>query len=380
MPKNYQPLALALRQGHIDLQTCHATVYCAIDKQMKNLLPGINIAALLAGRKKWAVIAVALFVAVIIARIGFFVGLPHGAGQVVNIVDFAKGSSLRKLADELEKGGVLGSSRLFVLYARSKGVTDRVKAGTYQFSDGETPAEILRKLVAGEVYEKRFSVPEGYSIYQIAELLEGKQLFGKEAFLKECRNQDLLKELGIHAKSVEGYLFPSTYNLLNVETPAAFIKLMAEQFSKVYNERFAGLESRSGLSRSQIITLASMVEKEAVVPEEKPLIASVFFNRLKKGMPLQSDPTAVYGIRTFGGNVSKSDVQRKTDYNTYLIRGLPPGPIGNPATGAIEAVFSPAVTGYYYFVARKDGTHCFSATLGEHNRAVNFYLKGKGSR
>jgi len=338
------------------------------------------MASLLTGRKKWLCIGVALLVAVAIARFAFFVGLPHGEGQVVKTVDFAKGSSLRKFADDLAAQGVIGSAGQFQLYARLRGVSSKVQAGTYQFNDGMTPAEILRKLVAGEVYEKRFSLPEGYSIYQVAEMLESRGFFKSGDFLRACRDTELLREFGIAGESAEGYLYPGTYNLLKVEDAAGLVKLMAGQFARVYQERFAVLEKNSRLTRRQIITLASMVEKEAVVPEEKPLIASVFFNRLKKGMPLQSDPTAVYGIRAFGGRVSGSDVRRNTAYNTYLISGLPPGPIGNPSDGAIEAVLRPAVTGYYYFVAKNDGTHHFSATLDEHNRAVNLHLKGKGSR
>jgi UPF0755 protein len=347
---------------------------------MKDLLPGVRFAKLLTGRKKWAVIAAALFVAVTIARFAFFVGVPHGDGQTVRLVDFAKGSSLRKLADELESQGVIGSARLLQLYARLHGVSNKVQAGTYQFSDAMTPAEILRKLVGGEVYEKRFSLPEGYSIYQVAEMLESRGFFKSDDFLRACRNTTLLRELGIKAESVEGHLYPGTYNLLKVEDAAGLVKMMAEQFAKVYRERFAALENSSRLTRQQILTLASIVEKEAVAPAEKPLIASVFFNRLQKGMPLQSDPTALYGVRTFGGKVSGSDVRRNTAYNTYLIKGLPPGPIGNPGEGAIAAVLTPAASGYYYFVARNDGTHQFSVTLDEHNRAVNLYLKGKGSR
>jgi UPF0755 protein len=234
--------------------------------------------------------------------------------------------------------------------------------------------------VAGEVYEKKFALPEGYSIYQAAELLAAKKFFPKDDFLLACRDAKLLRELGIKGESVEGYLYPGTYNLLKVEDAAALVRLMAGQFDKVYTERFAALEKGSRLTRRQIVTLASIVEKEAVVPEERPLIASVFLNRLKKGMPLQSDPTAVYGVRAFGGRVTGNDVRRNTAYNTYQISGLPPGPIGNPGEGAIAAVLKPAVTGYYYFVARKDGTHQFSATLDEHNRAVKQYLKGQGSR
>jgi UPF0755 protein len=309
-------------------------------------------------------------------RFAYFLLAPPGEGKTVKLVDFAKGASLRRLADDLEKGGVLGSARLFVLYARLRGAASKVQAGSYQFSDALRPGDILRMLVTGEVYEKRFAAPEGYSMYQLAELLEGRGFFPKEDFLRQCTNPALLRELGIKGKSAEGFLFPSTYNLARIEDPAALVRTMAEQFHKVYTERFAPLERGSGLSRQQLVTLASMVEKEAIVPAERPIIASVFHNRLRKGMPLQSDPTAVYGVRAFAGKVSKQDIQRNSPYNTYLIRGLPPGPIGNPGSGAIEAVLQPARTSYYYFVAKNDGTHHFSATLDEHNRAVRIYLKG----
>jgi UPF0755 protein len=232
-------------------------------------------------------------------------------------------------------------------------------------------------LVGGDVFERRFTLPEGYSIFQAAELLEQKGFFARELFLKECRNPALLQELGIRGPSVEGYLYPSTYNLVKVASPEDLIRIMTGQFSRVYDERFAGREGATKLSRREIVTLASLVEKEAVVPGDKPLIASVFYNRLQKGMPLQSDPTAVYG--RLSSKVTRQDVQRPGPYNTYHIRGLPPGPIGNPGSGAIEAVLQPATTNYYYFVAKSDGSHQFSRTLDEHNRAVNLYLKGKGT-
>jgi UPF0755 protein len=230
-------------------------------------------------------------------------------------------------------------------------------------------------MVAGEVYERKFAVPEGYSIYQLAELLDGKGFFAKDEFLRACTNRQLVEELGIPGVSVEGYLFPSTYNLARINDVQALIRTMVEQFRKVYGERFVAQEKKSPLSRHQIVTLASIVDKEAIVPEERPRIASVFMNRLEAGMPLQSDPTAVYGVRAFAGKVSRQDIERESPFNTYRIKGLPPGPIGNPSDGAIAAVLSPAKTGYYYFVAKKDGTHFFSATLAEHNRAVSTYLK-----
>jgi len=334
------------------------------------------VVALLKRKKSLLLVSLALLVIVVVGRFGVFLFSPPGTGAVVREVDFPKGSSLRRFADELEKGGVVGSARLFTLYARALGAAGKVKAGTYQFNDAMKPAEILRMLVAGEVYEKRFAVPEGYSIFQIAEMLDSRGFFKKEEFLRACRNPAILREAGIPGKSVEGYLYPSTYNLVKIQDPADFVRLMTGQFGKIYAEKFTAMEKGVGLSRQEIITLASMVEKEAVSAEEKPLIASVFFNRLQKGMPLQSDPTAVYGLRAFGGKVSGTDVRRDTPYNTYLIKGLPPGPIGNPGSGAIEAVLKPAATGYYYFVARNDGSHQFSINLEEHNRAVRQYLKG----
>lgn len=343
---------------------------------MRDLVPGIIKSFLRSSRGKLAISVVILFLTTSAVRGALFALVPPGTGKIVREVDFPKGSSLRRFADQLEKGGVVGSARLFTLYARLTGATARVKAGTYQFNDAMKPAEILRMLVAGEVYEKRFAVPEGYSIFQIAEMLDSRGLFKKDEFLRACRNPALLREAGIAAKSVEGYLYPSTYNLVKIQDPAAFVRLMIGQFGKIYAEKFPAMEKGSGLTRQEIVTLASMVEKEAVTAEEKPLIASVFFNRLRKGMPLQSDPTAVYGLRAFGGKVTGADVRRNTPYNTYLIKGLPPGPIGNPGSGAIAAVLKPAATGYYYFVARNDGSHQFSATLEEHNRAVRQYLKG----
>ena len=310
-----------------------------------------------------------------LAGFGTFLARPAGDGKNIRILDFTEGSSLRKFAGELETSGIISSARLFLVYTRLRGADGRVKAGSYQFSDGLSPVEILRKLVAGEVFVYRFAVPEGYSIYQIAELLDGRGIFRKDAFLKQCFDRALLKELGIGGKSVEGYLFPSTYSIPPRMDEAGLVRMMVAQFDKVYGQRFAGRVEALRTSRNAVVTLASIIEKEAVNPAERPLVASVFWNRLKKGMPLQSDPTAVYGIRAFAGKVSKQDIMRTTPYNTYLIRGLPPGPIGNPGSDAIEAVLAPAATPYYYFVAKKDGSHYFSATLEEHNRAVRTYLR-----
>lgn len=309
------------------------------------------------------------------ASFAIFLTTAPGSGKVQKLVELPEGSSLKKIAFSLKRDGLVSNATLFNLYARMKGAGSRLKAGTYQFHDGMPPPELLRKLVDGDVYVRRFTVPEGYSIYQVAELLEQQGYFNKSAFLLQCFDRGLLKELNIDGRSVEGYLFPSTYDVSPKMDEAGLIRKMVEQFRKVYDERFAGRVRATGKTRRHVLTMASIIEKEAVVPWERPVISSVFHNRLTKKMPLQSDPTAIYGVRAFGGKVTKQDLDNDSPYNTYRINGLPPGPIGNPSVSSIEAAINPARTAYLFFVAKKDGTHYFTSTLDEHNRGVRRYLK-----
>jgi len=302
----------------------------------------------------------------------FCLFVPPGNGAVVRDISFPAGSGIKKLSTELKSGGIIRSSWHFILVSRLRGQAQRLKAGDYRLNDAMTTPEILRKFVNGEVDFRRFALPEGYSIYQAAELLEQKGFFSKEDFLKACRDPQLLAGVGIPAESAEGYLYPATYNLTKSSTAEQLVAQMTQRFEKAFAGVGAGEVT---LSRHEIVTLASMIEKEAVVAEEKPLISSVFHNRLRLGMPLQSDPTAVYGVRAFSGKVKKADILRVSPYNTYQIKGLPPGPIGNPGTDAIKAALNPVKTSYLYFVARQDGTHHFSGSLAEHNQAVRQYLK-----
>ncbi|NMC73274.1 MAG: endolytic transglycosylase MltG [Geobacteraceae bacterium] len=306
-----------------------------------------------------------------------FLRSPRGKGNVVKVVDFSSGSSMKKISEELARARIISSSSLFAIYARLENADVKAKAGTYRFSDAMTPRQILSMLEAGDVYELRFSVPEGYSIYQIAEMLDSRGIFTKESFLRQCFNPHILAELGIQAKSVEGFLCPSTYTIRPGTDESTLIREMVNRFHSTYKRTFGERARIRGLRQYEIVTLASMIEKEAVAAEEKPLIASVFHNRLKLKMPLQSDPTSIYGIRAFAGRITKRDILRDTPYNTYRIKGLPPGPIGNPSMDAIKAVLNPARTRYLYFVAKMDGTHHFSETLEEHNQAVQKYLKGQ---
>ena len=207
------------------------------------------------------------------------------------------------------------------------------------------------------------------------ELLEKHRLLDGKRFLARCTDRGFLRAHGIAEQSVEGYLLPGTYNVEPDMDESGLTKAMLGQFTKNRRAKYDARLKASGKTWHEILTLASMIEKEAVAPAERPVIASVFYNRLARGMRLQSDPTSVYGVRAFAGKVTRADILRPSPYNTYLNEGLPPGPIGNPGDSAIEAALTPVRTSYLYFVARQDGSHQFSTTLVEHNRAVQTYLK-----
>ena len=300
--------------------------------------------------------------------------LPAGDGHHAHNLTVPKGGRVSVVANELYENRVLRDPWHFRLVARLRGLDRKIQAGDYRITDGMRPAEILTKMANGEVDGCRFALPEGYSIFQAAELLERQEIFGREAFLKACRNRELLKGLGIEANSAEGYLMPGTYLISPKLDENGLVATMVKNFQV----KVSALEQEiaaSGFTLHQVVILASMIEKEALSSEEKPLIASVFHNRLRIGMPLQSDPTAIYGLRAFGGTVTKQDLRRPSPYNTYRIKGLPVGPIGNPGIDAIRAAIQPASTDYLYFVARNNGTHQFSRTLKEHNQGVNTFLR-----
>jgi len=301
-----------------------------------------------------------------------------GNGQRVYGLSVPRGAGLSSVANELEQQKIIYSALHLRLLGHLRGLDREIRTGDYRLTDAMTPGEILEKMARGETDARRFTLPEGYSIFQAAELLEKAQIFKKEAFLEACRDRVLLNRLGLPGKSVEGYLFPGTYLVGFHTDERALITEMVHEF-RLRTNAFSQLLEQSGLDLHQMVTMASMIEREAVLTEEMPLISSVFHNRLRAGMPLQSDPTAIYGIRVFGGTVTRQDVQRNTPYNTYRIKGLPPGPIGNPSLEAMRAALQPADTDYFYFVARKDGTHQFSRTLQEHNQGVKRFLR-KGEK
>ncbi|MEW6595531.1 MAG: endolytic transglycosylase MltG [Thermodesulfobacteriota bacterium] len=279
-------------------------------------------------------------------------------------------SSLVAIEERLQAAGVIPPDGRFHWYARLRGKATRLQAGEYAFRPGQTPEEVLQILVAGKGIRHRITIPEGFAIVQIGGLVEAAGLAKREQFVALARDQEFVRRLGIEAESLEGYLFPDTYYFTRNQDLTEMATIMAERGIRVLDEVMASAPADIGLTPHQVLTLASIVEKETGQPRERPLIASVFLNRLRQGMRLQADPTVIYGLADFDGNITKADLRARNPYNTYVNAGLPPGPIASPGREAMAAVLNPAPEKYLYFVSRNDGSHHFSATLAEHNRAV----------
>ena len=327
-------------------------------------------------RTRWYLWACAVVILLIIYNALLFI-LPADFRNEQKQVVIPRGASFYQVVQILDAAGVLRSPTRFSLMARILRVTARVQAGEYEVSTSLLPQVILEKLVTGDVARYRVVVPEGYSVKQIAvRLAELGIIAEEEAFLTAAFAADTAARFGIKGKGVEGYLFPDTYLFSKGVPPIEIIQTMVARFQQVYGPAFSRRAAELGMTDKQIVTLASIIEKETGAPAERPLISAVFHNRLKRGMSLCSDPTVIYGIKDFDGNLRKRDLERMTPYNTYIIHGLPPGPIASPGEAAISAALYPAAVDYLYFVSRNDGTHQFSSTLREHNEAVWQYQKG----
>jgi len=303
---------------------------------------------------------------------------PSGTGESDQLFTVREGATLREVAGGLEKSGIISSKTLILLWSKITGCGTDIKAGEYRLNSNMPPLKILDILSRGMVITHSVTIPEGFALAQIARELEKKGLADPAQFLAFATDSNLAEKYGLFEPTLEGYLYPDTYRFFRGQSLLSIIDAMMKRFFEVIFPLRTSIEA-SGMTLNQVITLASIIEKETGQVEERPVIASVFLNRLKQGMRLESDPTVIYGIKDFNGNLTKPDLRQPTPYNTYVIRGLPPGPIASPGKESIQAVLFPAKTDYLYFVSKNDGTHQFSRTLGEHNRAVTIYQR-KGSR
>jgi len=298
---------------------------------------------------------------------------PAETKAVEKLFTVAPGQGLGKTAHALQQEGLVSDALRFTILARLNKQDKLIKAGEYIFSSKMTPNEILGQMVEGRVHLYRVTIPEGFNLVQIAATVAAAGLTTETDFLKTARDPKTAESLDIQGKTVEGYLFPDTYYFPRGLDSATIIATMVKQFEAAFKPEWRRRAEELGLSVHEVVTLASIIEKETGAPEERPLIASVFHNRLKKGMRLETDPTVIYGIPDFDGNIKRRHLETYTPYNTYKIKGLPPGPIASPGAMAMEAALYPARTDYLYFVSKKDGTHHFSKTHKEHKAAVRKY-------
>jgi len=291
------------------------------------------------------------------------------------LVRIPAGASMRQIAARLEDAGVVRSRWLLLALARWQGGERGLRAGTYLFEGAPTPKDVFLRLRSASASERRVTIPEGRSAGEVFELLERAGFGGADLFACTAASPDWLLRHDLPATGVEGYLFPDTYSFGPDVEPEAVLDAMIARF----RQKTSPLEAeraRAGLDPNQWVTLASLIEKETGEAGERSMIAAVFLNRLRLGMPLQADPTVTYereGPRQ--RPINRADLLANSDYNTYQRRGLPPGPIANPGLAALEAALRPAAADYLYFVSRNDGTHEFSRTLEEHNRAVQRYQR-----
>lgn len=328
------------------------------------------------GRRR--LLAVVLLPLLLAAAWGLWLGLyavSPGPAEEESLVYIPPGSPFPAIERHLVEAGVLRADRRFRWLAVISGQRQQLKAGEYAVSAGASPREILALLVAGRTVRRQITIPEGANLFQVAELLAAQKLLDAPDFIAFATDPATPARFGLDSPTLEGWLFPDTYYFTRGQRRDEVIRVMVERARRVLAELLATLGNDSGLSELELMTLASIVEKETGLASERTLIAGVFYNRLERRMRLQTDPTVIYGLQSFDRRLTRVDLREPTPYNTYLIFGLPPGPIANPGREAIAAVLRPAETEYLYFVSRNDGSHQFSSNLRDHNRAVQRYQR-----
>lgn len=285
------------------------------------------------------------------------------------IIEIEKGDNIITIAKKLKEKGIIENKFLFIFKALITRTYNKIKAGEYAFYPHQNINEILNIFREGKIYLHKVTIPEGTTLWQIGEILEKERICKKNEFLSLAENPLVAKKFGLPGPSLEGYLFPDTYFFYKNTPPEVVIHTMVKNFWAHW-KKFKDIAKKKNKSMKEVIILASIVEKEAFYSQEKPIIAAVYLNRLKKNMPLQADPTINYALKDFRRLTYKDYYSVKSPYNTYLNDKLPPTPICNPGEDSIRAVLFPAKVPYLYFVAKDDKTHYFSITYKEHLEAI----------
>ena len=305
-------------------------------------------------------------------EIAAFLIAPASTAPAERIVDVREGMTLTEVSALLHREQVITNSLYFRIVSRWTHTDKKLQAGEFALNTAMRPLEVLDILTQGRnqvVYP--VTIPEGVTLRQIGQILKAVGQIDEAGFAALVNNPTLVEENG--GVPLEGYLFPATYTFTKGTKPIEIVQRMLAQFRAVYDDTFRRRADAIGFTQHEVVTLASIIEKETTQPSERTLVSAVFHNRLKQKMRLQSDPTVIFGLSHFDGNLTRTDLETPTPYNTYLIDGLPPGPIGNPGRESLQAALYPADVDDLFFVARGDGTHIFSRTLAEHNKAVAAY-------
>ena len=299
--------------------------------------------------------------------------IPHAEEKLIII---APRQPFKSTVETLYRSGVITSPSYFYLYARGGGYARRIQAGEYQLCAAMTPRQILEVLASGKIFLHKVTIPEGYNLKDIAAAFDAAGLVSEAMFLQSAKDPQLCSRLNIKAGSAEGYLFPDTYSFPKGISVEKILFTMIQRFHQTFTPELVRQAEKEGLSIHQAVTLASIIEKETGADSERSLVSSVFHNRLRRNMRLESDPTVIYGMDHFNGNITRRDLTTPTPYNTYTRHGLPPGPIASPGAKSLLAAVYPADSDYLYFVSRKDKTHQFSRTFEDHLQAVGRYQLG----
>ena len=310
-----------------------------------------------------------------------FLETPAGASHEERILEIPRGAGPQTVANTLFDGGVLTDAKLFVWFLRETKSAPKLRAGEFRFWMDQTPREVLDVLISGTEVGYSVTLPPGLRIEEMAARVEAAGRGSAARYIELARDAQFIADadLGIepHPTNLEGLLLPNTYSFSREGNAEDVLRSQIKAFRAVWDERRLTRAAELGMSPYEVVTLASIVEKETGVGSERPLIGGVFHNRLKKGMRLESDPTIIYGLKNYDGNIRKADIRRPHPWNTYVIPALPPTPIAGPGVEAIDGVLWPTETKAIFFVAMGDGTHYFSETYAEHSRAVDRYQRRK---
>jgi UPF0755 protein len=323
----------------------------------------------------------AVILAVIIVLMGIYVFLEMSLDldplKEPVTVEIRQGMSFDQAMDMLVIKNLTRDPSVFAALGRITGVDKSLIPGRYCFKGRLSPFDVFRKLKNGSITPWEVTILEGDTLENIKIKLLKDDLVSEEEFDRLVMDREFMNRMQIKAPSLEGYLFPDTYRIDKGLSAEKILALMVRRLREKYDEKMLARTSEIGLDERRILTLASIIEREAAVDSERPLISAVYHNRIKRRMYLQADPTAIYGVKSLSAGVRKADLKRKTPYNTYRIKGLPPGPIASPGLKSIKAALYPAEVPYLYFVSNNDGTHTFSRTMKEHIRAVRKYRKSR---